>query len=222
MLVQKTKKRNEKEFIKTWTFRTDTEYSTIKKRTQLIEKISLMQLHSIPPIKHEIRQNMVIQTMTNMQKQLRPIPPNKLIFNHLKTLAVDIDRMHQLGLVHGDIHPKNILFNGQTFILIDFEPYLQITEKGMSFYNVTPPWISHYDYTRKQLSFRTDRIGFFHTAYSMLYGRREVQNILWTFKQRKKQDYPIWDLISDAAIYRKNCQKILAQLIQNNTKSNLK
>ena len=157
---------------------------------------------------------MVAQTTPIIESHPIENVNTSLIFSFLENLAGDIDRMHSKGLYHGDIHPKNILFDGKKLVLIDFEPYLQLSDKkGTRQFNITPPWISHDDYKKKKLTFRTDRIGFFHSAYVLINRHRPALKALEMLKKRKIYDYPIWDMISDAAVYRKNCKNILKGLI---------
>ena len=114
MIIQKTKKNDDFTFTKTWVIKPDIYYKQIKNRIQLIEKISLLHLNSFPLIKHKSKQNLVIQTMPYIIKQPWHGADIKMIISKLNTLASDIDKMHKLGLIHGDIHPKNILFNGHS------------------------------------------------------------------------------------------------------------
>ena len=75
-------------------------------------------------------------------KEFHELPKNE-ITNHLKNLSQDLDRMSELGFIHGDLNKKNILFNGQKFVVIDLEPCLEQMINGKKKLMFTIPyWLS--------------------------------------------------------------------------------
>lgn len=87
----------------------------------------------------------------------------------LRRLFIEIQAMHSLGFVHGDISRKNILANKNKLHLIDFEPYLVTQDKrGGLLYRATQPYISDEDKTEKTLTEQTDWIGFWSYALFVL------------------------------------------------------
>lgn len=87
----------------------------------------------------------------------------------VKQLATWINLAHSLGVVHGDIHPKNILILQDLCIrdqlipvVIDWEPSL-IQFDGFSLRKrVTEPWLDSQDARRNEISVRTDWLCFHH------------------------------------------------------------
>ena len=48
-------------------------------------------------------------------------------------IQAQIDKMHSLGIFHGDLHWKNIVFDGQKPLFIDFEYTTKITDMDLEF-----------------------------------------------------------------------------------------
>jgi hypothetical protein len=75
------------------------------------------------------------------------------LFNEL---AVQVDISHQHGLVHGDLHPKNIRTDGTKVVILDWEPSVQQIVHGMARLKGTFPYIHPEDLDRRDLSRKTD------------------------------------------------------------------
>ena len=83
----------------------------------------------------------------------------------LQRLFFEIQVMHSLGFVHGDISRKNILVNKNELHLIDFEPFLVTQDKrGNLLYRATQPYFSDEDKAEETLTVQTDWIGFWSYA----------------------------------------------------------
>jgi serine/threonine protein kinase len=86
-------------------------------------------------------------------------------------LAIDLDEMLNMGLVHGDLNHSNIIFDGNLLRLIDFEPSFRqvknqrrILASGLSFR-------SKNDYHNNSITSETDKIGFyFFCEYQLTQG----------------------------------------------------
>ena len=79
----------------------------------------------------------------------------------LTNLAIDLDEMQNLGLVHGDMNYSNFIFDGNLLRIIDFEPsfkqvknQIRILVSGLSFR-------SKNDYQNNSITSETDKIGFY-------------------------------------------------------------
>lgn len=78
----------------------------------------------------------------------------------LQQLADDLDRLSAAGIVHGDIHRKNLRQSPQRLHLTDWEPDLfQITQGRMG-PMVTLPWWHPLDQAQQQVSSLTDLLCF--------------------------------------------------------------
>lgn len=202
-------------FQKEWVIPKAFQTKSLKQRLRLIEACSELSLHSMPPISHVWNGNTLTQTMplllasdfSGMKDAAKEV--------RLEVLAKDIDCLHSNGLIHGDIHPKNVIFTGDQLVLVDFEPFLERQDGPITYYCSTPPWIAHRDLKSKTLSKVTDRIGFLHTALRLLGIGIPKFNTIRTFRERRKSDYPIGGTISDSVVAAKNCEQILAHIHRN-------
>ncbi len=185
---------------------------TLKRRIRLIEECSNLMLRSIPPIRHSWENELLRQKMPCFPNLNMDNVPIEEIYRHLLNLANDIECIHEKGLIHGDIHPKNVLYTGTELKLIDFEPILEYSSKGIHYYCSTQPWIAHEDLKNKRLSVLTDRIGFTHTAMRLLQIAIPPFNIKTTFRERHRIDQPIGGVISDGLVRDLNAPELLKYL----------
>ena len=79
--------------------------------------------------------------------------------NDLLAIAEMLDRAFRIGLVHGDIHWKNIVDPAYP-TLVDWEPSLLQTTGGAPRLMVTYPWIDHVDRAAGKVTIRTDLMCF--------------------------------------------------------------
>ncbi len=75
-------------------------------------------------------------------------------------LAAQIDAAHGMGLVHGDIRPKNLLTTSAGCHLIDWEPSLFQLLNGRLAAMVTPPALHPEDARARNVTHLTDLYGF--------------------------------------------------------------
>jgi hypothetical protein len=79
----------------------------------------------------------------------------------LFSLATKLDALACDGIPHGDIKYANCVWDGQKWLLIDWEPILEYkTEDGVVF-RTTKPYISSADLKNKCISTATDKLGFY-------------------------------------------------------------
>ena len=102
------------------------------------------------------------------------IEKNPLIQNELSVLlrhlARELEEMHRIGIVHGDINRKNIIFDGQSLRLIDLEPSLLQRRGGRVTMMATPPYIFSGDWISRIITARTDKIGFIMYCVRLMNG----------------------------------------------------
>jgi len=211
-VLPKSRKRISESFEKEWIISHELRTPILNRRIKLIDACSDLLLLSIPKISHSWLNNKLIQKMPLLSKHNTSHVSVEEMNTLLTQLALDIDLIHTRGLIHGDIHPKNVLFTGTELKLIDFEPILEYNSKGIQYYCSTRPWIAHEDLKNKKLSVLTDRIGFTHTAMHLLNIKIPTFNTSTTYLNRRQFDYPIGGLISDELVKKMNCNKVLAYI----------
>jgi serine/threonine protein kinase len=185
----------------------------LNRRIRLIEKCTALALQSIPQITHSWQSEVLRQRMPLFIPKSLSGLTKEHIKNHLLCLANDIEVFHHMGLIHGDIHPKNLIYTGSDLILVDFEPIIEYSQGNLRFYCSTPPWLAHEDLKNKKLSFMTDRIGFMHTAMKLLKIDIPKFNINATQTARQRSDYPIGGLISDEYVRNLTCNEIVEKIL---------
>ena len=84
-----------------------------------------------------------------------------ILFDKLKILAKHLNKVSTLGFVHGDLNMKNIIFDGESFIVVDFEPSLIQRKNGIKKIMMTPLYWSYNDIQNKTITIESDKIGFY-------------------------------------------------------------
>jgi serine/threonine protein kinase len=199
-------------FEKEWFIPPAQRFPNLNRRIHLIEKCASLSLQSVPLITHSWESEVLRQRMPLFIPKSLSGQRKERIRHHLLCLANDIDVFHHMGLIHGDIHPKNLIYTGSNLILVDFEPIIEYSMGSLRFYCSTPPWIAHEDLKNKKLSFLTDRIGFMHTAMKLLKIGIPKFNINAMQKARQRSDYPIGGLISDEYVRNLTCKEIVEKM----------
>jgi len=159
-------------------------------RCALIENIS-EQILSIPKTFFKHYDEYLIYQQELVNKQRIQSIPRKNRYDLLQKFSKDLDLMGEYNFVHGDINFSNVLYDGESFKLIDFEPcFRQIRNKhvviksGLSFRSMN-------DYKNKTISSETDKIGFYFLCKRLL--DEKMQTILGRdlFERRKNGSYEI-------------------------------
>ena len=146
------------------------EKSSIISRCNLIENASFS-ISSIPKVNFIFLKDKLLykQEFVKKEKWKSISLESKKIA--LTNLAIDLDEMQNLGLVHGDMNYSNFIFDGNLLRIIDFEPSFKqvknqrrILVSGLSFR-------SKNDYHSNSISAETDKIGFyFFCEYQLTQG----------------------------------------------------
>ena len=126
--------------------------------------------------------------------------PKSVITNHLKNLSQDLDRMSKLGFVHGDLNKKNILFNGQKFVLIDLEPCLEQMINRKKKLMFTIPYWSLNDMRNNKITTETDKISFYSFCKWAFNKSFTITNTLEKFRNRQKSDYQLFSVNENSII----------------------
>ena len=82
----------------------------------------------------------------------------------LKQLAVLVERMHGAGIVHGDLHLKNLFWDGHNVVIADFEPSLLQLKGYRPSLMATSPFIHPHDASTRRLSRLTDLMCLIHLS----------------------------------------------------------
>lgn len=163
-LVKKSKKGNL--FQKEWSYEIF-EGNDWHQRIQQIEH-----LHSIgvnfPSIRHTIDESnkKLIQTAKYVWKD-KGVQSPKILTSKYDQFCDSINRMHELGYIHGDILVKNIIYNGAEYVLIDHEPSLSIKIADKPYLIVTKPWIAMEDMENNKITQKTDLLCLEATRYKL-------------------------------------------------------
>ena len=147
------------------------EKSAIISRCRLIEKASLA-ISAIPKTNFIFLEDKLVYKQEFVKKvswRTLSLESKKLAFTNL---AIDLDEMQNMGLVHGDMNYSNFIFDGNILRLIDFEPSFKqvknqrrILASGLSFR-------SKNDYQNNSITAETDKIGFyFFCEYHLTQGK---------------------------------------------------
>lgn len=78
-------------------------------------------------------------------------------------LAMQLELAYAQGLVHGDLHPKNLFYCHQQptmLVISDWEPALQQIRQGRPTLMATPPYVHPDDNVSQKLSYKTDCLCF--------------------------------------------------------------
>ena len=120
--------------------------------------------------------------------------PKSVIKKHLEKLAKDLDKLSQLGFIHGDLNKKNILFDGVKFIVIDLEPCLEQVINGKKKLMFTIPYWSLNDMRNNKITTETDKIGFYSFCKWAFDKSFTITNTLEKFRNRQKSNYELFSI----------------------------
>ncbi len=125
--------------------------SEILGRTALIEETTKGQT------KFHFDGDLIIRTSKNLNGN----KPRALSNIHLEKLAQQMDYFSSIGLIHGDLHLKNLLVNNDDIHIIDWEPSLRQMIGNLNTLMYTAPWIDPEDKESRELSINTDLMCFY-------------------------------------------------------------
>ena len=118
----------------------------------------------------------------------------------LKNLALNLDKLNKLNIVHGDINFKNIVFTKKRIFLIDWEPVLIKRINKNFFLKSTFPYYSFSDLKSKKITRKTDLIGFLFLCERLFSGKintfnfSNLKNDKWLEEFTKIKNYIFFKL----------------------------
>ena len=118
----------------------------------------------------------------------------------LKKLALNLDKLDKLNIVHGDINFKNIVFTKKRIFLIDWEPVLIKRINKNFFLKSTFPYYSFSDLKSKKITRKTDLIGFLFLSERLFSGKvntfnfSNLKNDKWLEEYTKIKNYIFFKL----------------------------
>ena len=118
----------------------------------------------------------------------------------LKNLALNLDKLNKLNIVHGDINFKNIVFTKKRIFLIDWEPVLIKRINKNFFLRSTFPYYSVSDLKSKKITRKTDLIGFLFLCERLFSGKVNIfnfsnlKNDKWLEEYTKIKNYTFFKL----------------------------
>lgn len=146
------------------------EKSALLSRCNLIEEASIS-ISAIPRTSFAFLEDRLVYRQEFVKKENWTLVSLERKKNAVTNLAIDLDEMLNMGLVHGDLNHSNIIFDGNLLRLIDFEPSFKqvknqrrILASGLSFR-------SKNDYQNNSITSETDKMGFyFFCEYQLTQG----------------------------------------------------
>jgi len=176
-------------------------------KKEIIKKFSLKNsFHSIRYIKNRCKK------ISHISQKLLFIPSTYFKFNNyeiisrqmiikpdkisrakklilLKNFAVNLDKLKKFHIVHGDINFKNIIFTKKRIFLIDWEPVLVKRVNKKLILRSTFPYYSVSDLKRKQITKKTDLIGFLFLCERLFSGKTNLFNFSNLKNDKWLEDY---------------------------------
>ena len=146
------------------------EKSALLRRCNLIEQASIS-ISAIPKTNFIFLEDRLVYRQEFVKKENWNLISLERKKTAVTNLAIDLDEMLDLGLVHGDLNYSNIIFDGHLLRVIDFEPSFRqvknqrrILASGLSFR-------SKNDYQNNSITSETDKMGFyFFCEYQLTQG----------------------------------------------------
>lgn len=112
----------------------------------------------------ETRFTIVRDTITRESTKSPGFPANygELNYRQKSSMAKSLDSAYSLGLVHGDINKKNVIFTSNICHILDWEPSLFQIRRGRPSWMVTNPWVDKTDLMNRKIGPNTDFLGFWN------------------------------------------------------------
>jgi hypothetical protein len=136
------------------------EKSAIISRCNLIEQASIS-ISSIPKTNFIFLEDKLVYRQEFVKKEkwkLISLESKKIA---LTNLAIDLDEMLNMGLVHGDLNYSNFIFDGFFLRLIDFEPSFRQVKNQRRILSSGLSFRSKNDYQNNSITSETDKVGFY-------------------------------------------------------------
>jgi hypothetical protein len=148
----------------------------IEQRVKKIEELSVL-LQSVPKTVFYFESDALLMKQQHIAKIKKEFSESLKIGFH--NLAKDLDTLTQFNIVHWDLCPKNILFDGTQCWLIDWEPSFFQLRNNRKCKMITPPYFAPEQINNTELTQLSDKVSFVMSFIKISGNRRmEVQEIL--------------------------------------------
>ena len=181
--------------------------NSLLRRCSLIECIS-DEISSLPKTIFKFYDEYIIYQQKHINKQRLHIIPRKNRYDLLLKFSKDLDRMCDYKFVHGDINFSNVLYDGESLRLIDFEPCFRqvknnrvVIKSGLSFRSMN-------DFNNKMITSETDKIAFYFICKKLLDDKTKTILGRDLFERRKNGSYKM--MIPEEFLVKKRFVEILS------------
>ena len=132
----------------------------IEKRLSQIVKLS-SSMDFMPQTNYFYEEDLLVmkQKCLSNKKKLKEIDPSEKM-KLIKKFAQSLDKLYEVGFVHGDINRKNIIYSENNLFLIDFEPSLLQVKDQTKQWMSTRPYRHHADIQNNNITAKSDFLGF--------------------------------------------------------------
>ncbi len=139
---------------------------TFKSRSTILENLG-GKFQSIRKHKFHVEGNLIKLETDFVERKAGPI--GKQSIAALTKLANDLSEIN-LFIPHGDIVKRNTIWDGGSFVLIDWEPLLEYGIPPNIFLKSTKPYISSVDLQKSKITSDTDKVAFFYFCRKIIHG----------------------------------------------------
>ena len=144
----------------------------IEQRVKKIEEISV-HLKSVPKTVFYFESDALLMKQQRVMKIKKEFSESLKIAFH--NLAKDIDALTQFNIVHWDLCPKNILFDGTQCWLIDWEPSFLQLRNNRKCKMITFPYFAPLEINKADLTQLSDKVSFVMALIKIAENRRMAQ-----------------------------------------------
>jgi tRNA A-37 threonylcarbamoyl transferase component Bud32 len=165
----------------------------VTRRAKLIEEVS-SKFSFIPVTRFFVKDNHLIYIQERIFKKRVTTLDEYEKLKILCDFSLNLDSLSHSGFVHGDLHRLNIIFDGDKLNLIDLEPSLVQRRKGKVYTMCSAPKRSLNDIRSKNITYETDKIGFFlfcHQLFKIKYFNIPIKEVSLKRKNSNWEFLPI-------------------------------
>ena len=134
-------------------------YEVILDRRSCLNRIALIERLTAAigkPTYFLVMSNGILRKSTYLGDQYKNLTKRFLTIDLYYKLALLLDYFHDGNLYHGDLHPKNILTDGNGVEIVDWEPCPQQIYNGIISMKCTYPYIHPKDHADRNFTKLTD------------------------------------------------------------------
>ena len=155
---------------------------TIHSRINSIVSLS-KQLAHIPQVSFRILGDKIEYRQEYVKREPLKHLSETVKIESLLSLGVSLFELEKAGFVHGDINFKNVIFSKDSLYLIDLEPDLLQVKNGRQQCICTMPYIAFDDMENKEITIKTDKLGWYFFVARFLFDKKISNPIEWMKKR---------------------------------------